>query len=150
MFKKIFFIIIITFLSQCGYTALYKNNSNENIEILVLSLDGDKVINNKINTELRKYYNNQSDNKFEIKINSNFDKLIIAKDSTGKASDYKLSVTATFDVNFKNINQKFSFEESLKIKNTNDSFEQKKYENVIKSNFAKSIRDKLILKLQTL
>jgi len=38
--------------------------------------------------------------------------------------------------------------ENLKIEYNDDSFEQKKYENTIKNNFASSMIEKLIMKLK--
>ena len=42
-----------------------------------------------------------------------------------------------------------SFVEKFNIENDPDSFEQRRYENTIKRNFANSIREKLILKLSS-
>ena len=39
---------------------------------------------------------------------------------------------------------------NFKSKNLEDSFEQKKYEAIVKRNFAESMQEKLILKLKTL
>ena len=43
-----------------------------------------------------------------------------------------------------------TFSESLRIKNIDDTFEQRKYENIVKNNFARSIKEKLIMKLNTM
>ena len=43
--------------------------------------------------------------------------------------------------------KKLSFEEKFNIKNITNTFEQKKYEKIVKRNFANSIKEKLIIKL---
>ena len=41
--KKVFLIILITFLTQCGYTSLYQDIGKININIKVVDMKGDKV-----------------------------------------------------------------------------------------------------------
>ena len=67
-----------------------------------------------------------------------------------KASNFELIASVIFEVSYDNNNKKFNFIENVKIENKDDSFEQRKYENNIKKNFAKLIKEKLILKLSTL
>ena len=55
-------------------------------------------------------------------------------------------VEANFDIDSKTI----TFEEKFIVKNISDSIEQKNYEDIIKKNFASSIREKLIIKLLNL
>ena len=150
MFKKKIFIILLFFLTQCGYNSVYKNSSNQNLKIVLNNFTGDKEFNKKINSEIKKYYNNNSENIFEISVDSNLKKQIISKNTKGEISMYELIVRCEFEIKHKNKSQLVSFNESLKIKTSDDSFEQKKYENIVKNNFAKSIKDKLILKLNTL
>ena len=148
--KKKFIIFILLFLSHCGYSAVYTNDVNEDVKIIILNLSGNKEFNNKLKQELKQYYSNSSENEFKLIIKTTLDKTIISKDRTGKASNFELSAKTQFQVNFDGKKQTLFFNESLKIKNNEDSFEQRKYENIIKNNFAKSIKEKLILKLKTL
>ena len=148
--KNLFLIIIFIFLTHCGYTAVYKKDTNSEIRISLTRMEGNKELNNKINSQLRRYYNNESKNIFVIKINSTFNKETIAKDATGKITNYELVAISCFQISYKNKNHNVSFKESLRIKNMEDAFEQRKYENIIKNNFASSIHEKLLLKLKTL
>ncbi len=150
MHKIIFKILILLLLSQCGYTTVYNKDKDSDIKISINNFDGNTEFNNRLNSVLREYYNNDSLNKFEIDVNSNFSKKIISKDSKGKASNYEVSANATFKISYEKGVQTITFSEILKIKNLQDSFEQKKYENIIKTNFAENIKRKLILKLKTL
>ena len=148
--KKKLIILILLFLTNCGYSTVYKEDVDQDIRIVILDINGNKEFNNKIKQELKQYLNNSSENEYKLNIKTTFDKNIISKDKTGKASNFEISAKTQFQVSFKGKKQTLFFNESLKIKNNEDSFEQRKYENIIKNNFAKSIKEKLILKLKTL
>ena len=150
MHKNLIFIVLLIFLSNCGYSTVYKNNSVSNINIIIVEMNGNREINNRINSRLKKYYSNETENIFRIKMNTILNKEIISKDTTGKITNYELQAISSFQINYNKKNVSFTFKEKLNIKNIEDSFEQRKYENVVKNNFASSIREKLILKLKTL
>ena len=149
MNKKIIFIIFL-FLTQCGYSSVYKQDSSNDIKIILTEMSGDNQFNNQLNSKLRKYYYNESSKIYKISINSSEEKKIIAKDSTGKISDYELIIKAEFKVEYNEINKIVKILERLKIKNNDDIFEQAKYEKVIKNNFADSMKDKLLVQMKNL
>jgi len=148
--KNLILIILFIFLSSCGYTALYKGGSIQDLRIVIINMEGDMGINNLIRTKLKPYSEKESLNIYKVNINSEYNKLILSKDSTGKAIDLQLSLKTNFTVNYNNKTKIFILEEQINIKNESNSFEQKKYENVIRNNFASSIKEKLILKLVTI
>ena len=150
MHKNLIFIVLLIFLSNCGYSTVYKNNSVSNINIIIVEMNGNREINNRINSRLKKYYSNETENIFRIKMNTILNKEIISKDATGKITNYELQAISSFQINYNEKNISFTFKEKLNIKNIEDSFEQRKYENVVKNNFASSIQEKLILKLKTI
>ena len=145
--RKISFFILILFMSQCGYTPIYNIDNKAKIKINILSVQGDKKINNLLISDIKKISRNDFEKEFDVKINTSFNKLIIAKDTKGVASDYQLKVISTFEILKNNKNEIISFQEQINIKNNSNLFEQKKYENSIKITFAKSIVDKLLEKL---
>lgn len=145
--RKISFFILILFISQCGYTPIYNIDNKAKIKINILSVQGDKKINNLLISDIKKISRNDFEKEFDVKINTSFNKLIIAKDTKGVASDYQLKVISTFEIIKNNKNEIISFQEQINIKNNSNLFEQKKYENSIKITFAKSIVDKLLEKL---
>ena len=150
MHKNLIFIVLLIFLSNCGYSTVYKNNSVSNINIIIVEMNGNREINNRINSRLKKYYSDATENIFRIKMNTILNKEIISKDATGKITNYQLQAISSFQINYNEKNISFTFKEKLNIKNIEDSFEQRKYENVVKNNFASSIQEKLILKLKTI
>ena len=54
-YKKIFTIIFLIILNNCGYNPIFTNNSNSDFKIVKLELKGDKIFNNKIYQELKPY-----------------------------------------------------------------------------------------------
>ena len=149
MNNKIIFIIIL-FLTQCGYSSVYQKNISGNLKIIMLEMIGNQEFNNQLNSKLRKYYENQTTNIYRISVNSIEKRKTIAKDATGKISDYELIVEAEFKVEYEKIIKIIKISESLKIKNNDDAFEQAKYEKVIKNNFADSVKEKLLIELRKL
>ena len=150
MYKKFLFIFCILLINQCGYSPVYKKDLDKNITIIIVDQKGDKEFNNKLFSELKQYQSNVSNNEYKIKIDSNVDKRIISKNTAGKATNFELSVSVIFELDHNNKIQSFAFNESLKIKNIDDTFEQQKYENIVKNNFARSIKEKLITRLNTM
>jgi len=145
--RNIIAIIFLIFLSNCGYSSVYKDSKSNDIFINITSIQGDKVMNNLIKNQLELYSNKSSQNKYDIIISTNFQKITLAKNSSGAATNYQLTVNSDFEVKYKEKLFSFSFKESLDIKNFSDTFEQNNYENTIKTNFASSLREKLIIKL---
>ena len=145
MTKKIS-ILILFFIYGCGYTAVYKNNNINDYNIIISKMSGDIVMNKLIKNELEIYSNKNSENNYYVKLNTNYSKEIKSKNNTGTASNYEMIVEANFDIDSKTI----TFEEKFIVKNISDSIEQKNYEDIIKKNFASSIREKLIIKLLNL
>ena len=100
--KKIFFTMLIFFVSGCGYSSIYKNQSQD-FQIKVETMDGDNEFNNFIKNELKLYSNINSQTIYLVSINSTFKKIDIAKDSSGVASDYELSILTNINVLLKQI-----------------------------------------------
>ena len=101
-------------------------------------------MNNLIKNEIKLYTNTDSQKIYDIKINTDYKKEVLTKNSSGVITDYNLTTTSEVSINLKDQNKIFEFEESINIKNQSDTFEQNIYEKNIKRNFASSIREKLI------
>jgi hypothetical protein len=149
-YKKIFIIMFLLILNNCGYSPIFTDNSVEDFKIAKLELKGDKIFSNKIYQELKPYTKTNSQIKYDLVINTSFNKVTIAKDSTGDPSNFNMIANVNVEVSHGSIKETLFFSENLKIKNKDNSFEQKEYENTIKNDFAKSIKEKLITKIQLL
>jgi outer membrane lipopolysaccharide assembly protein LptE/RlpB len=142
--KNIALITFVLFLSHCGYSSVYKNQQFINFQLNVVETQGDYEMNNLIINQIKLYSSKDSQIIYNLKIETDYEKEILAKNSSGVITDYDLSVTAVFTVNLKNKIKTFKFNEKINIKNQTDTFEQNIYEKNIKRNFASSIREKLI------
>ena len=90
--KNLILILFLFFLNSCGYTSIYKNQKSQDFQINIIEMIGDNEINNLIKNDLKFYSNNKSNIKYNISINSNYQKIIVSKNSAGVATDYKLIV----------------------------------------------------------
>ena len=152
MIKKIFLLILIIFgVTNCGYTPMLSQNNKLNFTIVNLELLGNKTINNFFEKKLNQYSNSSNDKKYKILINSDYQKINVAKDSTGNVTNIKL--VSTIDVTYslynesKNQEKKISFSESIIIKKNDNTFEQNNYERSILNNLLQLLFNKLIFHL---
>ena len=142
--KNTTLIILILFLYSCGYSSIYKNQTLQNFKINIIETKGNSEMNNLIKNEIKLYSVKNTKNIYNLKIDTDYKKEILTKDSAGVITDYKLSVTSVFRVDLKGVTKVIELKETINIKNQSDSFEQNTYEKNIKRSFASSIREKLI------
>lgn len=147
---KIKIFIIVLFLSSCGYTSIYKDTSDIKLNIKINNIKGDKDINNSLKRKLKRYSSDTDQETFFINIETVYNKIIVSKDATGKASDYKLQAEVKFIINYKKTTTNISYTEVINFSKMSDVFEEKQYELNIKNNFASSISDKLVERLMSL
>ncbi|MDC1176222.1 hypothetical protein OAT34_02465 [Candidatus Pelagibacter sp.] len=145
--KNKLLIFLLIFLTNCGYTPIYQNIKSSDLSINIVSTNGNKEMNSLIKNELELYFNKESKNKYDVSMNTNYEKKIISKNTSGATSSYQLLVETSFTITNKDKKNNFLFTEKINIENNPDSFVQKSYEDIIKRNFASSIREKLIMKL---
>ena len=143
--KKIFTLILITFVYGCGYTSIYQEMKKD-LNINILDMRGDFEINNYIKNDLKISSNKDSPNIYNLNIESEYNKIILTKDATGKVTDYNIEMNVKF-ILVSNNNKNISYKENFKIKKNDDNFEQSNYERDIKRNFSKIVQEKLILDL---
>ena len=148
MFKKVFTLLFLSLIiSGCGYVAVYKGVEKFNYKILVSEHTGDRDMINLINTRLKKYSKIKSDESFIIKIDTIYQKNVIAKDVAGKATDYQIEVTSSFNVKSEVVNKIIKINETFNVKGMDDKFEEQRYDTIIKNNIANAIVKKIILQL---
>jgi hypothetical protein len=145
--KNIILILFLFFLNNCGYTSVYKNQKSQDFQISIIEMTGDNEINNLIKNELKFYSNRNSNIKYNISINSNYQKIIVSKNSAGVATDYKLIAETIISFDQEGKNNILNFNENINIKSNSNSYEQNNYEKSIKKNFASSISNKFIIKI---
>ena len=145
--QNIILILFLFFLNNCGYTSVYKNQKSQDFQINIIEMTGDKEINNLIKNDLKFYSNRNSNIKYNISINSNYQKVIVSKNSAGVATDYKLIAETVISFDKEGKNNILNFNENINIKSNSNFNEQNNYEKSIKKNFASSISNKFIIKI---
>ena len=147
MLKKIFTIFSLILLTSCEYKPIYSNANKSNYKIIVTELTGDKKLNKFIVENLVRNSQKNSNQIVNIKINSTYTKTILAKDSSGNATDYQANAITNFSIDRNQVPEKFDIGEKFNFQKMSDKYEEKSYEQNIKKNLATSIAQKLILRL---
>ena len=145
--KNIILICFVFFLSSCGYSSIYKNQKSQDFQINLIEMTGDNEFNNLLKNELKLYSNINSNKQYDVSLNSKYQKIIVSKNTSGVATDYKILVNTIINIKLNNKIHNLKFSDSINIKHNSNSFEQKKYERNIKKNFASLVREKLVIKI---
>ena len=90
MVNKILIFLIFLAVNNCGYTPIYKLNENLNFKISKITFEGDRLINNYLDSKFKRY-NEKKETEFMLALTSNYSKIALSKDSTGKITDYNLA-----------------------------------------------------------
>tara|TARA_Y100000768_G_scaffold368888_1_gene333290 strand:- start:215 stop:673 length:459 start_codon:yes stop_codon:yes gene_type:complete len=151
IYLKQFKLILFLFLFiSCGYTPIYKNLDKIDFRLNILEINGVREINNKIKSNLNRYTLKNSENVFNISINSKYKKNIIAKDSSGAATEFEIIIDVAFKVVSENYNNVLEYNESFNMQSKTDKIEEKDYEENLTSNLINIITQQLISKLSLL
>ena len=140
--KNIIFLSLILFLNSCGFTPIYLKNNNVNFSIEQANFIGDRELNNFLKINLNKYKNKEINNKIYIEVKSEYNKIVLSKDSAGEVTNYQLEANVVFLI--KSTNKVIKINEKKIMENMSDKFEETKYERSVKQSFASSVTNKLI------
>ena len=143
-----FLIFIIFFFNNCGFTPQYAGFKGLDFSLKINKTNGDRDLNNSIRSQLDRY--NVNDPKLKtinVKMESEFTKDTLSKDSTGKATKYNLIASVKFILESEKGLRTVKFKEEFKIDNIEDTVEENNYIRIIKQNFAEIISEKLILNI---
>src|SRR6056300_322760 len=145
--KIILILTIMIMLTACEYQPVYNNSQLKNIKYDFIDTKGDQQINKLIIYNFMRKQPKLNVNIYKIKINSKFNKFVLAKDKFGSPTDYKLLVTSNFEI--ENNEQKLFLviSEEFVYKNLQENYDQSNYEGIIKKNLAEQISEKLRTKL---
>ena len=149
--KKIHFIIfIVFFLNHCGFSPIYLQEKNINYNIQVGNVEGDRLINNLIVSQLNRNNNEETVNIINIDINTEYKKTINSKNATGAAASYELVSVTLLDITKNNKTDRMVINKKFILDKNDNSFDQNNYEKTIKETFAASIVEQLRFKLNSL
>lgn len=148
MKKYSIIILILFFIQSCGYVPIY--SKNQKIDFYIQSINfnsSDKELANFIKSDLSNYFKKNAGKSFIISATIDYQKTSVSKSAEAITEEYNLISNALFQINTENIDKKITISETYKMNNFDDEFEERKYEQTIKKNMARSIVSKLILQL---
>ena len=143
--KKLTLLFLIFFLTNCGFSPIYLQNTDANFSIETVNFIGDRELNNFLKIKLNQYKKKDSNKKIFIDVKSNYNKIILTKDGAGEITNYQLEVEVVFTV--KSTKKIIKINEKKIMQSIADKFDEIENEKNIKRNFASSITNKLISEL---
>jgi outer membrane lipopolysaccharide assembly protein LptE/RlpB len=143
--KKLTLLFLIFFLTNCGFSPIYLQNTDANFSIETVNFIGDRELNNFLKIKLNQYKKKDSNKEIFIDVKSNYNKIILTKDGAGKITNYQLEVEVVFTV--KSTKKIIKINEKKIMQSIADKFDEIENEKNIKRNFASSITNKLISEL---
>ena len=149
--KKIlpFLIILSFFIYSCGFTPQYAGFKNLEFDLIVNKASGDRDFNNEIKSQIKRYDQGRDDvEKIRINFDSNYQKIILSKNTKGEATKYNLKVRVIFNINSKNYSSKIIFDDEFSIDKIDDTIEENNYIKIVKKNFAERAIEKIILSIR--
>ena len=150
--KNLKYIFIFLFVLSCGYTPIYQMDQKLNIKLDTINSSGNKSINREIVKNLEKYRDSDTNNIFDLSINSTKKEDIVTKDKKGNATSYKF--TLEVDINLSNISndKKFTkkFSKDMSFNSKNNKFELDQYRLNLEKNMISQILQDINIYLRNL
>ena len=142
-------IILSFFIYSCGFTPQYAGFKNLEFDLVIDNVSGDRDFNNVIKSQIKRYDRGRKDvEKIRISYNSDYEKIILTKNTKGEATKYNLKVKVIFDVSSENFSTKILFNDEFSIDKIEDTVEENNYIKIVKSNFAERAIEKVILTIR--
>ena len=150
--KNFKYLFIFMFVLSCGYTPIYQTDQKLNIKLDTIVSSGDKNINREIVKNLDKYRDGDTNNIFDLSINSSKREDIVTKDKKGNATSYKLTLEVNINLsnisNDKNFTKKFS--KNMSFNSKSNKFELDQYRLNLEKNMISQILQDINLYLRNL
>ena len=149
MSKKIissFLILFSIFIYSCGFSPMYSMKDSQNLNIEVISAEGDREINFNLKSKLR-IHKNPNSKLFRIMISSDYLKTDISKNLAGEVEEYRIQSTTNITLITDDLEKKFVTNDNFTMKNFADDFEEVNYEKRLKKNIAESNYRKILLEI---
>ena len=141
--KKVFFIMLLFTLGNCGYEPMYLKKGTINTKIQNFQLEGNKSINKRIISSLG-IKNQGKTSGYKLVIKSNKLLETVAKNAAGDAAIYKTTITVIVSimdgnkiVKDKNLISDFTYD------NKENKFDLSQYQKEIEENLINKIIEKI-------
>ncbi len=142
-------LVLLFFLSSCGYQPVYLNKNLKNIEYSKIKLNGDESINKIIINALPISVNDNNEKKNQLNLSSLYKIEPASKNSKGQVLSFKSMIEVNLEV--RNINneivQNKNFVKQFIYNNKQNNFELVDYQNSIKDDLIDIIINEIIIYL---
>ena len=143
------FLIILFFISSCGYQPIYVNKNLKEFEFKKITLNGDNDINKKIINTLSIKENGEDENLNKLIVSSILENNEASKDSKGQVELYRTVIRVNLKImnNDNKIIQDKSFSKELTYSNKENKFKLVEYQSSIRNNLIDKIISDIIIYL---
>lgn len=143
---KKFLIILLLFVSNCGYQPLYVDSNNEKLIFQEINLQGNKKINRKIISALNISKSSNDANFEKLFLDSKKNTQVTSKNSKGEVISYKMTIEVNLVVKKKDEKERGkSFNVDFSYNTKENKFDLAEYENQIQNNLIKQIIENMII-----
>ena len=153
MLQKNILIILFLLTTSCGYEAIYakKNSVNYDFYIGSINFEGDRNINLRIKQKLNNYILNKKNREFNLDIKTVEEKIILAKDTTGDATNFQNTINVNIKVFIGNkLLKNIEIEKDFKYENITNKYDLGNYIRELKTNLAETIAEELVIILSNI
>ena len=137
--KSILLILLFFILANCGFEPIYSSKKS-NFNIGEIKITNKNKFNSIIKNNLKNISNNESQNKFDLIINSEKKRIISSKDTKGNPQ--LLTMIISIEVQFIKdnvIKNKKNFSQGFSYSNSSNKFDLAQYEKDIEKNLINKI-----------
>jgi outer membrane lipopolysaccharide assembly protein LptE/RlpB len=137
--KSILLILLFFILANCGFEPIYSSKKS-NFNIGEIKITNKNKFNSIIKNNLKDVSNNESQNKFDLIINSEKKRIISSKDAKGNPQLLTMIISVEVQIIKDNVikNQK-NFTQNFSYSNNSNKFSLAQYEKDIEKNLINKI-----------
>ena len=137
--KSILLILLFFILANCGFEPIYSSKKS-NFNIGEIKITNKNKFNSIIKNNLKNISNNESQNKFDLIINSEKKRIISSKDAKGNPQLLTMIISVEVQIIKDNVikNQK-NFSQNFSYSNNSNKFSLAQYEKDIEKNLINKI-----------
>ena len=137
--KSILLILLFFILANCGFEPIYSSKKS-NFNIGEIKITNKNKFNSIIKNNLKNISNNESQNKFDLIINSEKKRIISSKDAKGNPQLLTMIISIEIQIIKDNvIKNKKNFSQDFSYSNNSNKFSLAQYEKDIEKNLINKI-----------
>ena len=141
--KSILLILLFFILANCGFEPIYSSKKS-NFNIGEIKITSKNKFNSMIKNNLKNISNNESQNKFDLIINSEKKRIISSKDTKGNPQLLTMIISVEVQIIKDNvIKNKKNFSQNFSYSNNSNKFGLAQYEKDIEKNLINKIIENL-------